>query len=174
MTQRCSVATASNSSAPLHFSINVTVPAIIDSQTVPAADTRAPIRPRLGWRQEKNGVTRHLAVDVNGLLLAVVVTAASIQHRDAAHQLLSRTARQLLHHRVGLGQQRLPRTVAHLGEDVLTLTLQIIRRPPGALVSTSGPAFGRGEKFRVDQQAPPLRARLRDQPDQPKPWSSSP
>src|SRR6478752_1145634 len=26
MTQRCSVATASNSTAPLHFSINVTVP----------------------------------------------------------------------------------------------------------------------------------------------------
>jgi len=28
MTQRCSVATASNSTAPLHFSINVTVPPV--------------------------------------------------------------------------------------------------------------------------------------------------
>ena len=63
--------------------------AIIDSQTVPAADTVP--RSRRGWDGGKrtNGVTRHLAGDVNGLLLAVVVTAASIQDRDAAHRLLA-------------------------------------------------------------------------------------
>jgi transposase len=43
-----------------------------------------------------------------------------------------RTARQLLHHPAGLGRRRLLRTVAHLGEDVLTLTMQIIKRIPGA------------------------------------------
>ena len=37
------------------------------------------------FRARDNGVKRHIAVDVNGLLLAVVVTAASIQDRDAAH-----------------------------------------------------------------------------------------
>ena len=63
--------------------------AIIDSQTVPAADTVP--RSSRGWDGGKrtNGVTRHLAGDVNGLLLAVVVTAASIQDRDAAHRLLA-------------------------------------------------------------------------------------
>jgi transposase len=53
--------------------------AIIDSQTVPAADTVP--RSSSGWDggTRTNGVTRHLAVDVNGLLLTVVVTAASTQ-----------------------------------------------------------------------------------------------
>jgi transposase len=58
--------------------------AIIDSQTVPAADTVP--RSSRGWDGAKrtNGVKRHIAVDVNGLLLAVVVIAASLQDRDAA------------------------------------------------------------------------------------------
>nr|WP_253741413.1 transposase [Rhodococcus sp. KB6] len=44
-----------------------------------------------GWDGAKrtNGRKRHIAVDVNGLLLAVVVTAAYIQDRDAAHRLLA-------------------------------------------------------------------------------------
>ena len=63
--------------------------AIIDSQTVPAADTVP--RSSRGWDggTRTNGVKRHLAVDVNGLLLTVVVTAASIPDRDAAHRLLA-------------------------------------------------------------------------------------
>ncbi|MFD9665170.1 IS5 family transposase [Rhodococcus sp. NPDC059968] len=66
--------------------------AIIDSQTVPAADTV--LRSSRGWDGGKrtNGVKRHIAVDVNGLLLAVVVTAASIQDRDTAHRLLPHCA----------------------------------------------------------------------------------
>jgi hypothetical protein len=44
-------------------------PAIIDSQTVPAADT-VPRSTRGGDGGKKtNGVNRHLAVNVNGLLL---------------------------------------------------------------------------------------------------------
>ncbi|MGC0364405.1 hypothetical protein ABH922_002389 [Rhodococcus sp. 27YEA15] len=48
----------------------------IDSQTVPVADTvpRAS-RGRDGGKRT-NGVKRYIAVDVNGLSLAVVVTAA--------------------------------------------------------------------------------------------------
>jgi transposase len=50
--------------------------AIIDSQTVPAADTVP--RSSRGWDGGKrtNGVKRHIAVEVNGLMLTVVVTAA--------------------------------------------------------------------------------------------------
>lgn len=36
-----------------------------------------------------NGRKRHIAVDTGGLLLAVVVTVAGIQDRDAAHRLLT-------------------------------------------------------------------------------------
>ena len=124
--------------------------------------TRRRHRPRSsrGWDGAKrtNGVKRHLAVDVNGLLLAVVVTAASIQDRNP-----------LLHGsfstiRAGLGRRAVTRTVAHLGErrshphyaDHQTHPRRHWFPPPA-------PHLGGREKFRVDQQAPPLRARLRNQ-----------
>lgn len=62
--------------------------AVIDSQPVRAADT-VPKASR-GWDNGKkvNGRKRHIAVDVTGLLLAVVITAASVQDRDGAKPLL--------------------------------------------------------------------------------------
>src|SRR5690242_1365505 len=62
--------------------------AVIDSQSVRAADTVP--RATRGWDNAKkvNGRKRHIAVDALGLLLAVVVTAASVQDRDAARPLL--------------------------------------------------------------------------------------
>jgi transposase len=60
--------------------------AVIDSQTVPAADTVA--RSRRGWDGGKptKGVKSHLAVDVSVLLLAVVVTASSTYLRMVGTQ----------------------------------------------------------------------------------------
>src|SRR5271166_3306683 len=90
--------------------------AIIDSQTVPAADTVP--RSSRGWdgAQKTNGVKRHIAVAVNGLLLAVVVHRRLDPGPRRRTPTPGRTARQLLHHPAGLGRRRLPRTVAHLGE----------------------------------------------------------
>ena len=63
--------------------------AVIDSASVRAADT-VPARSR-GYDAGKrvNGRKRHLAVDTGGLLLAVVVTIAGLQDRDAACRLLA-------------------------------------------------------------------------------------
>jgi transposase len=62
--------------------------AVIDSQSVRAADTVPKIS--RGWDNGKkvNGRKRHIAVDTSGLLLAVVITAASVQDRDGARPLL--------------------------------------------------------------------------------------
>jgi putative transposase len=62
--------------------------AVIDSQSVRAADTVP--RASRGWDNAKkvNGRKRHIAVDAMGLLLAVVITAASVQDRVAARPLL--------------------------------------------------------------------------------------
>lgn len=63
--------------------------AIMDSQSLRGADT-VPGSSR-GWDAGKkiNGRKRHIAVDTGGLLLAVLVTIASIQDRDAACRLLA-------------------------------------------------------------------------------------
>ncbi|MFC4950060.1 IS5 family transposase [Pseudonocardia sp. GCM10023141] len=63
--------------------------AIIDSQSVRAADTVARTTRGYDAGKKVNGHKRHIAVDTNGLLLAVVVTVAGIQDRDAAHRLLT-------------------------------------------------------------------------------------
>jgi transposase len=67
--------------------------AVIDSQSARAADT-VPKATR-GWDAAKkvNGRKRHIAVDTTGLVLDVVITAASVQDRDAARPLLWNTHR---------------------------------------------------------------------------------
>jgi transposase len=63
--------------------------AVIDSQSVKAAETVG--APRRGYDAGKkiNGTKRHVAVDTLGLLLVVLVTAASVQDRDGAFRLLA-------------------------------------------------------------------------------------
>lgn len=63
--------------------------AIIDSQSIRGADTVP--RSSRGYDAGKkiNGRKRHIAVDSNGLLLAVVVTIAGIQDRDGGLRLLA-------------------------------------------------------------------------------------
>ncbi len=62
--------------------------AIIDSQSVKAAETVG--KPSRGYDAGKkiNGRKRHIAVDTIGLLLAVLITAAGVQDRDGAKPLL--------------------------------------------------------------------------------------
>jgi transposase len=64
--------------------------AIIDSQSVRAADTVPKASRGFDAAKKVNGRKRHLAVDTAGLLLAIVVTAASVQDRDGARPLLWR------------------------------------------------------------------------------------
>jgi transposase len=63
--------------------------AIIDSQSVRGADTVPGTTRGYDAGKKVNGRKRHIAVDTGGLLLAVVVTIAAIQDRDAAHRLLT-------------------------------------------------------------------------------------
>lgn len=74
--------------------------AILDSQSVRAAETVPASRRGLDPGKKVNGVKRHIAVDALGLLLVVFVTAASVQDRDAAFFLLQRL--RLLHSKITL------------------------------------------------------------------------
>ena len=89
-------------------------------------------RPRRDGGKRTNGVKRHLAVDVNGLLLAVVVAAASIQDRDAAHRLLAALRGRFSTVRLVWADGGYPGRLLIWAKDVLTPTMQIIKRIPGA------------------------------------------
>jgi putative transposase len=62
--------------------------AIIDSQSVRAAEEGCRASRGYDAGKKVNGRKRHIAVDTIGLLLTVLVTAASVQDRDAAKPLL--------------------------------------------------------------------------------------
>ncbi|WP_323746800.1 IS5 family transposase [Catenulispora pinisilvae] len=103
--------------------------AVIDSQSVRAAETVG--KDSRGWDNAKKvgGRKRHIAVDVLGLLLVVHVTAANVQDRDAAFFLLQRM--RMLYGKISL-------VWADSGYDygklidgarrILRLTVQIVRR----------------------------------------------
>jgi transposase len=101
--------------------------AVIDSQSVTAADT-VPKASR-GWDNAKkvNGRKRHIAVDTAGLVLAVVITAASVQDRDAARPLLWNLSRCCTRVRLAWADAgyagKLAAWAAHL-----KITLEIVRK----------------------------------------------
>jgi transposase len=61
--------------------------AVIDSQTVRAADTVPTASSGYDGGKKIKGRKRHVAVDTGGLLLAIVVTTASLQDRDGAFRI---------------------------------------------------------------------------------------
>lgn len=63
--------------------------AVIDSQSVKAADTVGAATSGYDGGKKIKGRKRHIAVDSNGWLLTVLVTAAGVQDRDGGHRLLA-------------------------------------------------------------------------------------
>jgi putative transposase len=106
--------------------------AVIDSQSVRAADTVP--RASRGWDNAKkvNGRKRHIAVDTGGLVLDVVITAASVQDRQGARPLLWNT------HRACRGVRLVWADAGYTGKlatwaAVMKMTLQIVsKRDPHA------------------------------------------
>jgi transposase len=102
--------------------------AVIDSQSVKAADTVP--RASRGWDNAKkvNGRKRHIAVDATGLLLAVVVTAASVQDRDGARPLLWNLARCCTRIRLIWADAGYTGTRLATWASGLKITLEIVRK----------------------------------------------
>jgi transposase len=105
--------------------------AIIDSQSVRAADT-VPRQSR-GWDAGKkvNGRKRHLAVDTLGLVLVVVVTAACVQDRDAGQRLLWRLRSGYRGVRLVWADGGYAGKLVAWATAVLRLTVEIVRKRPG-------------------------------------------
>jgi transposase len=103
--------------------------AIIDSQSVKAADTVG--RASRGYDAGKKieGRKRHIAVDVMGLLLCVVITAASVQDRDGARPLLWQLAAGYRTVTLVWADGGYAGKLVNWATDTLRRTVQIVRRP---------------------------------------------
>lgn len=102
--------------------------AVIDSQSVRGADT-VPTRSR-GYDAGKkvNGRKRHIAVDTGGLLLAVVVTVAGIQDRDAAHRLLTALASRFSTISLVWADGGYAGRLVVWAKKVLSMTVEVVKR----------------------------------------------
>jgi len=103
--------------------------AIIDSQSVKAAEEAA--RSSRGYDAGKkiNGRKRHIAVDTIGLLLTVLVTAASVQDRDAARPLLWNLKKAFPKVRLAWADGGYAGKLVTWSTTALKLTLEIVKRP---------------------------------------------
>ncbi|MGW2051982.1 IS5 family transposase [Streptomyces sp. NPDC001858] len=102
--------------------------AVVDSQSVRAAANIPRFTSgwdggkRVGWRK------RHLAVDCLGLVLAVAVTAANVQDRDAAVPLLERLRTRYFSVRLVWADGGYAGRLVDWAAENLHLTLEIVKR----------------------------------------------
>ena len=93
--------------------------AIIDSQSVKTPDQAG----ESGYDAGKKikGRKRHLAVDTLGLVLAMMITSAAVQDRDAAKTLLGTLGGPVWAAANHLGRRRLPRRAGTVGQTAAAL-----------------------------------------------------
>ncbi|HEV2259624.1 MAG TPA: IS5 family transposase [Streptosporangiaceae bacterium] len=103
--------------------------AVIDSQSVKAAETVAAASRGFDAGKKVQGRKRHIAVDVTGLLLTMLVTAASVQDRDAARPLLWNLRKAFPKVRLAWADGIYAGQLVNWAKTALKLTLQIVRRP---------------------------------------------
>jgi transposase len=106
--------------------------AIIDSASVKAAETVG--KPTRGYDAGKkiNGRKRHIIVDTLGLLLFVLVTAASVQDRDGARPVLESLTRWCRRVRLVWADGGYAGKLVDWAKPSLNLTLQIVKRSDDA------------------------------------------
>jgi transposase len=103
--------------------------AIIDSQSVRASEEVAQAGRGYDAGKKINGRKRHIAVDTIGLLLTVLVTAASVQDRDAAKPLLWNLKKAFPKVRLAWADGGYAGKLVTWSKTALKLTLEIVKRP---------------------------------------------
>jgi transposase len=106
--------------------------AVIDSQSVKAADTVGAATSGYDGGKKIKGRKRHVAVDSNGWLLAVLVTAASVQDRDGARPVLESLTRWCRRVRLVWADGGYAGKLVDWAKTSLNLTLQIVKRSDDA------------------------------------------
>jgi transposase len=100
----------------------------IDSQSVKTAETVTAGTAGYDAGKKIKGQKRHVAVDTMGLLLCVIVTAASVQDRDGAHTLLARLRERFSTITLVWADGGYGGRLVVWSKSVLALTVQIVKR----------------------------------------------
>ncbi|MDR8407825.1 IS5 family transposase [Nonomuraea sp. 3-1Str] len=100
----------------------------IDSQTIRAAETVGAAVCGYDAGKKLKGQKRHIAVDTLGLLLCVIVTAASVQDRDGAYPLLARLREKFSTIALVWADGGYAGRLLTWARDVLHLTVTIVKR----------------------------------------------
>ena len=101
---------------------------IIDAQSVKAAASVPAVSRGFDGGKKVNGRKRHIVVDTLGLLLTVMVTAASVTDRDAGQALLAQLRER--HWRIALvwADGGYTGRLVDLARDILAIALTVVRR----------------------------------------------
>jgi transposase len=102
--------------------------AVIDSASVRGADTVPAISRGYDAGKRVNGRKRHIAVDTGGLLLAVLVTVAGIQDRDAGLRLLALLRARFSGVTLVWADAGYAGRLVRWADKVLAITVQIVKR----------------------------------------------
>jgi transposase len=136
--------------------------AVIDSQSVRAAEVVSRASRGCDAGKKVNGRKRHIAVDTIGLLLTVLITAAGVQDRDGAKPLLWNLRRAFPSVKLAWADGGYAGKLVTWARTTLTprLTLQIVKRPGDLHTFRSCPAAGSSSGPWHDHPLPPHRPRL--------------
>jgi transposase len=104
---------------------------IIDAQSVRGADTVGAADRGYDAGKKTNGRKRHVIVDTIGLLMTVLVTAASVQDRDGARMLTKTTAAAHCGLRLIWADGGYTGQLVAWAKTRLAIAIEIVRKPPG-------------------------------------------
>lgn len=102
--------------------------AVIDSQSVKAAEEASKASRGFDAGKKINGRKRHIGVDTLGLLLIVIVTAASVQDRDGGKPLLNKLSRHCQRIRLIWADGGYAGKLLTWAKDKLSVVLTIVKR----------------------------------------------
>jgi transposase len=104
---------------------------VVDSQSLRGADTVAAAQRGYDAGKKVNGTKRHIVVDTLGLLLVVLVTAASVQDRDGGRYVLARANGAMPSLGLVFADGGYAGRLVAWTKRWLRLTLEVVRKPDG-------------------------------------------
>jgi len=116
--------------------------AIVDSQSTKGADTVSAATRGYDAGKKVNGRKRHIVTDTLGLLLVVLVTAASVQDRDGGKFALDRLRFAMPSVAVVFADGGYAGRLVRWAHHVLRVSVQVVRKPSGNAASRSSRAGG--------------------------------